>query len=355
MAEKLTNNVGLNNVVEKRMRVILEEGPKIPMDFEWVKPELPLYYDERKFQLGQRAFYNNVFSMMIAKLSGLVSLLSVRSILDIVMFTKQSGIPCLAYRRYAMTILHTLVWLEKDPIKSEEFVESLKIVRKKHCIAFRRGTEAGLHRPTQLDMSLAQFGFIGYIMVSSEKLGIQTTREEMEGLVHVWRVIGSMLGMKEEFNLCSGTAEEARALCQRILDEVFLPALTKKNEHFDSMGQVMLESLWTINFAIDSQAFITFTYQLASQSATNNNHSIVIDTSNMPFFSWYLFHMQCFVLKYLLRPTAWWSSFFRAMYNSLMRLSLFLLEKYPYFAIRRYGEKYAKIDIFRYRFDRTVN
>lgn len=102
------------------MRVILEEGAKTPMEFEWVKPELPPYYDEKKFQLGQQAFYNNVFSMMIAKLSGLVSLLSIRSILDIVMFTKQSGIPCLAYRRYAMTILHTLVWLEKDPEKSKE-------------------------------------------------------------------------------------------------------------------------------------------------------------------------------------------------------------------------------------------
>lgn len=56
-----------------------------------------------------------------------------------------------------------------------------------------------MQQPTQLDMSLAQFGFIGYVMISSEFLGIKTTREEMEGLVHVWRVIGNMLGMEEKF------------------------------------------------------------------------------------------------------------------------------------------------------------
>lgn len=102
-------------MVEERLRVILNEGPKNIMNFENTKPELPSFYDEKKFRLGQQAFYNNVFSMMIAKLCGLVSLLSISTILDVVMFTKKSGTPCLAYRRYAETILHTFVWHEKDP------------------------------------------------------------------------------------------------------------------------------------------------------------------------------------------------------------------------------------------------
>lgn len=79
------------------------------------------------------------------------------------------------------------------------FLESLKIVRKKHCVAFKRSAEAGVHESTQLDMALAQFGFMGYIMVSTERLGIKMTYEELEGLVHVWRVIGNMLGMDDKF------------------------------------------------------------------------------------------------------------------------------------------------------------
>ncbi|XP_032676431.1 uncharacterized protein LOC116846558 [Odontomachus brunneus] len=202
-------------------------------------------------------------------------------------------------------------------------------------------------------MCLTQFGFIGYILIGTENLGIKVTHEEMEGLVHVWRIIGSMLGMEEKFNLCSGTVEEARGLCQNILDKVFIPALTNKNEHFDSMSQAMLESLSAMSFAIQPQAFIMFTYYLASISASNNNHSIRIDTSGMSFYNWYLFNLQCFVLKYLMRPSAWWSSFFRAIYNSMLQLSLIIAKKYPYFSTAnwRYGEKYSDVNIFRYNFD----
>ncbi|XP_067205174.1 uncharacterized protein [Linepithema humile] len=322
------------------------------MSFELVKPELPSFYDERKFRLGQQAFYNNVFSMMIAKLCGLVSLLAIRTILDVVMFTKNSGIPCLAYRRYASTILHTFVWHEKDPYdKPNKFLESLKIVRRKHCVAFKRSTEAGVHKPTQLDMALAQFGFIGFTMVSGDHLGLKVTYEEMEGVVHLWRVIGSMLGMDDKFNLCTGTVEETHALCQRLLEDVFLPSLADKNEHFDEMGNVLLQSLWPINFNIEPIAFTAYTYHLAASTARNNNHSLKIDTSTMPFYSWYLFNLQCFVLKNLMRPDAWWSPFFRAIFNSLMRLSIYLMENYPYLAIWKFGEKYANVNIFHYHFD----
>jgi len=68
--------------------------------------------------------------------------------------------------------------------------------------------------------------------------------------------------------------------------------------------------------------------------------------STMPFYSWYLFNLQHLVLKYLLRPSAWWSPFFRAIFNSLMRLSIFLVKHYPYFAYWKFGKKYAKINIF---------
>ncbi|XP_025073081.1 uncharacterized protein LOC105423077 isoform X1 [Pogonomyrmex barbatus] len=228
MIENFPDDAIIKDVVEKRLRIILDEGPRSPMNFEDVKPELPPFYDEKKFRLGQQAFYNNVFSMMIAKLSGLVSLFAISTILDVVMFTKKSNTPCLAYRRYASTILHTFVWHEKDPNgKPNEFLESLKIVRRKHCNAFKKSTEAGVHKPTQLDMALAQFGFVGYIMVSGEYLGINATPEEMEGTVHLWRVIGSMLGMDDKFNLCTGTVQETRALCQRVLEEVFIPCLYK--------------------------------------------------------------------------------------------------------------------------------
>lgn len=70
------------------------------------------------------------------------------------------------------------------------------------------------------------------------------------------------------------------------------------------------------------------------------------DTSSMPFYSWFIFIQQCFVLKHLLRPSAWWSPLFRWFYNRLMLLALFLLEKYPLTATWTFGKQNAKIKIF---------
>lgn len=81
------------------------------------------------------------------------------------------------------------------------FLDSLKIVRKKHCVAFRRSSEAGLQRISQLDMALTQFGFMGFTLLSGDYLGVNNNSEELEGLIHFWRVVGSMLGMEDKFVL----------------------------------------------------------------------------------------------------------------------------------------------------------
>lgn len=74
-------------------------------------------------------------------------------------------------------------------------------VRNKHNSASKKGCKAGLGRITQKDMALTQFGFMGFVMVKTEMMGIyNATREEMEALVHVWRVVGYVLGMEDRYS-----------------------------------------------------------------------------------------------------------------------------------------------------------
>ena len=80
--------------------------------------------------------------------------------------------------------------------------------------------------------------------------------------------------------MCSGSVAECRALCRRLLDEVFLPCLAQKNEKFDLMGKVLIEGLWPINPYLDPKAYTAFTLQLAVSTTTNNNHSVVIGNKN---------------------------------------------------------------------------
>ncbi|OXU29678.1 hypothetical protein TSAR_007864 [Trichomalopsis sarcophagae] len=343
---------GEMNAVEERLQKLLKEGAKIPADADVDDDlELPDYYDPDKFRLGQRAFFNNVFTMMIAKLSGLLTLLAVPSILEILMFTKQSGTPCTAFRRYVSTILHTFVWYEKTPGKQLEFLKSLKNVRKKHCIVSRRSSEAGLGRISQLDMALTQFGFIGFTLISGDTLGVHMSDEELHGLVHFWRVIGHMLGMDERYNLCNGTVSECRALCRRLLDDVFLPCFALKNKNFDEMGRILLEGLWPVNPHLDAKAYTAFTLHLAVSAATNNNHSVVIDTSDMSLYSKFLLNLQLSVHRYLLPTRYWWSRFFRAFFNMETRLAIFLTENFPFLAYWRFGRNKSHVNIYKFHYD----
>ncbi|XP_026670854.1 uncharacterized protein LOC108626780 isoform X1 [Ceratina calcarata] len=348
-AENRGKQTDLADVVESKFRTLLKDGANATMDFEWLRPELPSFYDEEKFHLGQQMFYNNTFTMMIAKLSGLLSLFAVPSMKDVLVFTRQSGTPCAAFHRYVSTILHTWVWYGKDTGLKNGFLESLKIVRKKHCVAFRRSWEAGLSRVTQLDMALAQFGFIGFTILGGDYLGVNNSSEELEGLIHLWRVVGSMLGMEDKYNICSGSVEVTRGLCRRILDEVFLPLLANSDEDFNEMSRTVIESLWPVNPFLDPNAFVEFTLIFASSIATNNNHSLKIDPSRMSWHARLLLNVQLMTHKYLLRPKRWWSKFFRAYFNGQMRLAIYLTENFPYLAFWCYGVKKSYVNIFKYR------
>ncbi|XP_011503612.1 PREDICTED: uncharacterized protein LOC105366763 [Ceratosolen solmsi marchali] len=342
---------GTNHVVDERFEVLLKEGANTPADSDVETLKLPDYFDPKMFRLGQLIFQNNIFTMMIAKLSGLLTLLAVPSILDILIFTKQSGTPCTAFRRYVSTILHTFVWYDKDPLKQAEFFKSLHNVRKKHCIISQRSSQAGLRRISQLDMALTQFGFVGFTLLSGDQLGVVATIDELNGLVHFWRVIGYVLGMEDKYNLCNGSSIECQALCRRLLDDVFLPYFSTKNKKFDLMGRILIEGLWPVNPYLDPKAFTAFTFHLAVSSATNNNHSVVIDTSTMSSYSRFILNLQLLVHKYLMPPTYWWSKYCRTFFNALMRLSIFLTENFPLLAYRVFTERKSHINIYKFHYE----
>ncbi|CAD6240893.1 GSCOCG00008982001-RA-CDS [Cotesia congregata] len=339
------------DAVEKRLQLLLKEGSKTPADSDESEMTLPEYYDPVKFRLGQNVFRKNIFTMMIAKLSGLLLLLTVPSILDILKFTKQSGNPCTAFRRYAATILHTCIWYKNSPDEDSELFVSLKNVRKKHCIASKRSCEAGIGQISQLDMALTQFGFMGFTLLCADYLGVATNDEELDGLLHFWRVIGRMLGTEERFNLCNGTVKESKALCRRLLEEIFVPYYTKKSKDFEEMSNALLEGLWPINPFVNNKSFRIFTCHLIASAIPNNNHSLDIDDTPLSLYSKIILYLQLFVHKYLLPVHYWWSSIFRAHFNNQMKIGFYLTEKFPFLAYILYGRKRSYFNIYKFHFD----
>lgn len=63
---------------------------------------------------GQQYFHTHIFAMFIAKFSGLITILAIPTIRNVLMYTKMSGEPLTAYRRYLATVFHMYVWYKSD-------------------------------------------------------------------------------------------------------------------------------------------------------------------------------------------------------------------------------------------------
>lgn len=64
-------------------------------------------------------------------------------------------------------------------------------------VSKRRGKD-GLNAIYQKDMAITEFGFIGYIFICPELIGLKhSTNEDLEGLNHFWRVTGHLLGIDD--------------------------------------------------------------------------------------------------------------------------------------------------------------
>lgn len=72
-----------------------------------------------------------------------------------------------------------------------------------HTMASKLAKHNNLNVITQMAMSMTQFGFMGFALVRPHLLAIKHDNDDdREAFVHFWAVIGHMLGIKDEFNMC---------------------------------------------------------------------------------------------------------------------------------------------------------
>jgi hypothetical protein len=163
---------------------------------------------------------------MLSNLYGLFSLICEPNGAKLLDRTQQSSTPETAKKRYISTTLGMLSWYEEELKPGSKLVllkfshnlspqmihfrswESLKRVRKMHLLASRASAKNGYEVISQCLMAWTQFGFMGFALVKPHMLGIRhDNKEDREGFVHFWAVIGAMLGIKDEFNMCLHSLE----------------------------------------------------------------------------------------------------------------------------------------------------
>ena len=111
--------------------------------------------------------------------------------------------------------------------------KSLLAVRKMHTnvadqMNRRVPREQGHLWLSQYDMVIAQFATFALFIIAPSKYGVHGEERQQlvtSAAIDLWRVIARGLGVKDEYNLCTGTHEEAVQLAHVIFKQVYLPLL----------------------------------------------------------------------------------------------------------------------------------
>ncbi|KAL5274162.1 hypothetical protein ACFFRR_000746 [Megaselia abdita] len=223
---------------------------------------LPPWYNAELCKIGQEQYFNYRFVITGGMLAGLIAVFAIPSILKVLISTKQSGTPITAYKRYVRTILHTICWHSHPFVPGSKSWQSLEMVRKAHLRSSKQSTRKNTGIISQKDLALTQFGFIGFLSLDAANVGI-TDPKYFEGTVHLWRTIGYMLGMSDEFNLCTESWETTKPRLLLIREEFYKPALENTTPEFLEMTKALINGLWAHLPTLTVGSFLFFTKRMA--------------------------------------------------------------------------------------------
>lgn len=129
---------------------------------------------------------------------GLVTILAIPTILNILIHTKGSSTSFTAYRRYMQTIFHTLSWFRSDLKPGTRAWKSIEAVRKMHLVSNRSAQLAKVGIISQKDLAITLFGFMGFTILTKEKVGLYATEQDISDYCHFFRVLGYLTGVRDE-------------------------------------------------------------------------------------------------------------------------------------------------------------
>lgn len=113
---------------------------------------------------------------------------------------------------------------------------------------------------SQTELSLTTFGFMGFALVKPHLLGIRhDNKNDREGFIHFWAVMGHMLGVMDKFNICLYPLEVVEQICYICLRYIFIPILQLETPEFKQMTEALTDGLaqFIPNLTYESQYFLT--------------------------------------------------------------------------------------------------
>uniref|UniRef100_A0A182KG29 DUF2236 domain-containing protein n=1 Tax=Anopheles christyi TaxID=43041 RepID=A0A182KG29_9DIPT len=208
-----------------------------------LETRLPSWFDETKFKRGQKFYSDNRFGILQANFCSLLVLLADPKGLRILEHTGKSSTTETARKRYVSTFVHMNDWYECELVPGSRSWKSLSQVRRMHLSASNSATKRNLGFISTPEMALTTFGFMGFPLVRPHLLGIRyDNREDREAFVHFWAVIGFMLGVQDEYNMCLNRLEVVEMICHVVIRYVFIPSLQLETQLLRHMMRAIVEA-----------------------------------------------------------------------------------------------------------------
>lgn len=229
---------------------------------------------------------------------------------------------------------------------------SLKAVRKHHVQSSHAAERKQAGLISQKDLALTQFGFMGYITLRPHILGVQVSRENYEAFVHFWRVIGHMIGIEDQFNLCTDSWETTKPRLEYLLNDIYRPALENASNSFYEMAYALIDGLWCYNPMLNRTAVLYFTKYLSKCSGylyyESDLNALEMDIEhnqrNIETLNWatrFMLFFQVTVHGYLIN---FW--LFRWYFNMQVLFYKMLNTHLPLLAMWKFGLEKAYVSIW---------
>lgn len=156
--------------------------------------------------------------------------------------------------------------LSPTSIKKFNFrcVKSILDVRQKHERSSKMAHKRSVGIISQRDMAITQFGFMGFILLRHQRLGMKVETEDLDAIVHMWRVLGHLLGIEDQYNLCTDSYDGTMQRLKEMFHHVVTPVMYKPPENnFQEMTDAMLSGLWSFVPLITTPSFLFLTKMLS--------------------------------------------------------------------------------------------
>lgn len=320
----------------------------------------PTWFDEKLFNHAKSVYERHFMGINFAHLSGLLLLVRVDTIYDTLSKTGESSTISKLFKRYYHTVKHVKTWYEGDIFeensdahrsllivrgmhnktsyklndkardtiyntsvqnnKPEEPREEAKLMEKDNngndCCENGSSSHDNKIHMSEYDIMITQFAFVGFIVLHADKVGLigDFDQNDMNSLLHFWRVIGYYLGASEKLNLYSHEFNDVVGLCRAIEADIFKNSLIK-NALKSPQGIMSVNVIRAIKFIpmLTFYGMMKHLYDILEY----DTHEI---ESRKTWFSNLSYTLINLVMTRLLRYKA-----FRLFNNGLTRLSLYLV------------------------------